>query len=138
MSDKRQHVVYRCYDADDRLIYVGCTVSMRARFALHHANSDAESWWIGQVSHVTEESVTGLKEARAVELHAIRSERPRWNVSGRELTDLSFDELADVAHCLDSRLIGIRRRSPFPDLVKKTVRQIKAEALLASMASDAA
>lgn len=36
MSDT--HWVYRCYGADDRLLYVGCTRDIGARFAVHHAS----------------------------------------------------------------------------------------------------
>lgn len=125
------YVVYRCYDVDGRLIYVGCTRNMRARFALHRANSDADSWWIGQVYRVTEQIVIGKTRARGVELHAIRTERPRWNVSGRDLNDLNPDELVDLIRSLETRQAGIRRRSTFPHLVTKTRRQIQAEALIA-------
>lgn len=41
-SAQRPHFVYRCYDAEDRLLYVGCTLNVERRIAQHqHAKPGA-------------------------------------------------------------------------------------------------
>lgn len=69
--------VYRFYDADDRLLYVGITANTKVRWAWHKGNA---AWWPDQrrVEVVWRET----REQAAAEEHlAIRTERPAWNRS---------------------------------------------------------
>lgn len=79
--------LYRCFDADGRLLYVGCTVNLRHRFDAHRR----ESWWTGMVARVRAE-VYPESEARRRELYAIRSEGPRFNIAGRWALRFSWTE----------------------------------------------
>lgn len=72
-------VVYRAYDADGRLLYVGSSVDVGGRLR-HHV--DHAPWW-PSLSCVTTESFDTPDMAREAELGAIAAEHPRWNVVGR-------------------------------------------------------
>src|SRR5262245_34572207 len=67
--------VYRAYDADDRLLYVGCTTSFEDRRKAHQSTSewftDAHSWDLRQYED--------HDEARAAERTAIQTESPLHN-----------------------------------------------------------
>ena len=73
------HHVYRCFDADGRLIYVGSTANLFGRLEQHRATS----WWAPQVDRVQASVYLNGVEARAIERKAIREEQPRWNKAGR-------------------------------------------------------
>lgn len=70
--------VYRFYDADERLLYVGITFHLGMRFAQHERSSE---WWRFQrsVKVAWRDSRT---VAAAEERTAIRSEKPLYNKSG--------------------------------------------------------
>jgi hypothetical protein len=38
------HYVYRCYDADGDLLYVGCTVDVKTRMPVHHGFAENGGW----------------------------------------------------------------------------------------------
>ena len=73
----RPHVVYRFYDLDGALLYVGVTDNPRVRWG-HHRRTKA--WW-PEVEVATVQSVANRGEALAVERLAIIDERPRYNVT---------------------------------------------------------
>lgn len=73
------HYVYRHYDEDDRLVYVGCTINPIARTAAHRTNS----WWFDQVARTRLTVFPDRNYALAVESRAIAEEHPRFNVKGR-------------------------------------------------------
>jgi excinuclease UvrABC nuclease subunit len=73
------HYVYRCYDADGRLVYVGSTADLFARLEQHRRTS----WWAGQVVQVTAKVYSNGVVARQHEREAIRRDQPRWNKAGR-------------------------------------------------------
>ena len=70
--------VYRFYDADDRLLYVGVTDNWPARFH-DHAKKAA---WYKDTKRIDLQSFETRKEALAEELKAIHNEDPVWNVNG--------------------------------------------------------
>lgn len=88
-----EHYLYRCYDADDRLLYIGCTFDVVGRMLVH------QSSWSNPVSRylnlrmtrheVQEPAIKGRVAARAAERDAIRSGAPLLNRAhnmGRGLT----------------------------------------------------
>jgi len=78
VSDAARTALYRFYDADDCLLYVGITDNPRARFKKHAAE---KSWW-GKVSTREIEWLSSRHEAEVAELTAIYRERPLHNVQG--------------------------------------------------------
>lgn len=73
------HWVYRCFDHDGRLIYVGCTTNLPNRLEQHRT----ASWWSPTVAKVTSRVYPDGPSGRAAERQAIRDEVPRWNKSGK-------------------------------------------------------
>jgi predicted GIY-YIG superfamily endonuclease len=76
------HYVYRCYDAEDVLLYVGCTRNPKSRIAAHRRGSTSKaSRWLSVT--MTRVEVTGpfrgREAGREVERAAIRAELPVFN-----------------------------------------------------------
>ena len=79
-------VLYRLFDSQGRLLYVGITCGPRERFKAHHGEKD---WW-PRVVGCTFEHFETRRQALTAESEAIKNERPVFNVSGRSpaLTEL--------------------------------------------------
>lgn len=68
--------LYRLYDADERLLYIGITTDPNTRFASH---AIYKSWW-GRVARKDVIWLQGTwQEALATEAAAIRAEKPEFN-----------------------------------------------------------
>ena len=76
-SDTRT-ALYRFFDADGRLLYVGMTHRLAARTS-EHSRSAATTWW-PKVASRTIEWFDSRSEAKTAESSAIRSENPAFNV----------------------------------------------------------
>ena len=83
-SDGAGATLYRAFDAEDQLLYVGISVGPRERFNQHAAT---KPWW-NEVARIEIERFATAAEAGAAELTAIRDEHPRYNVSPRNSADL--------------------------------------------------
>lgn len=64
------HFVYRAFDEDGRLLYVGCTIDFLIRLREHRKSSV----WYPLVDHWTVEDYPNFYVGRAIELRAIRTE----------------------------------------------------------------
>jgi predicted GIY-YIG superfamily endonuclease len=104
--DDHRTALYRFYDADDALLYVGITVDPEARWADHER---LKPWW-PDVARETVDWHETRTLALAAELAAIRAERPRYNVNGspwapgpRELeaNEISEGQAKDLARGLE-------------------------------------
>lgn len=73
------HFVYRCFDADGALLYVGQTQDAVARMAQHAYSA----FWATEVTRVKITAHSGRETARDVERDVIRDENPRFNSQGR-------------------------------------------------------
>lgn len=101
------HYVYRVYDADGRLIYVGSTRNLTQRLRMHAYGYTA--WWNSQAVKTVAKVYKTEREARDAESAAIRSERPRWNITGKwwSNSDWTEDDFLDfVAALLNSPEFG--------------------------------
>ena len=88
------HFVYRVFDANERLIYVGCTKNLFGRLRSHELNS----WWAYQAARVKAEVHPDKWSALEAEHDAIQAGRPRWNLFGRGNRETwTADEYADYA-----------------------------------------
>jgi predicted GIY-YIG superfamily endonuclease len=79
------HFVYRCFDAHDRLLYIGCTSNVRKRIAEHRRGERAASRWLAvfMVRHEIAGPYPGRDAARAVEAEAINFNQPLFNLQHR-------------------------------------------------------
>lgn len=113
------HFVYRCYDADDRLLYVGCTMTAERRIA-QHQHSKAGSTLASRVLAVCmtrveiSEAYPDRDSGRTAEAALIRSagpllnfdcsSRPGWMTLSKiatYLTDQGIDiESVGMSRCL--------------------------------------
>lgn len=72
----RPTTLYRFFDAEGALLYVGITSVQRTRWHQHAATKE---WW-DQVSSATTEHFATRPEAETAENHAIEHEGPKHNV----------------------------------------------------------
>lgn len=70
-----RHALYRFYDADATLLYVGITGSLFRRISRHGKTAP----WQGDVAHITVEWHPDRTSAAAAEHAAVLDERPRYN-----------------------------------------------------------
>lgn len=71
----RPHLLYRWYDVDQRLIYIGITSAPKHRFKMHR------NWWVWKyVSTVELERFPDKVAAEVAEQSAIETEHPAFNV----------------------------------------------------------
>ncbi len=68
--------VYRQYDADGVLLYVGCTDNLHRRTVGHRSKSP---WW-PLVARIESELLPNFRSAWLAELRAIKNEAPLYNV----------------------------------------------------------
>lgn len=80
----RRHFVYRAFDADGVLLYVGCTYDPDKRMAAHRHGSD----WHADMVRLAVAGPYNYETARQLEYDAIESERSLYNHS-RERRELS-------------------------------------------------
>jgi predicted GIY-YIG superfamily endonuclease len=73
----RTHFVYRAFDADGRLLYVGCTKAPQRRHAAHRNSSP----WFQYAEHFTMAGPYAKAEALRREDAAIESENPWFNAT---------------------------------------------------------
>lgn len=72
-DDHVSHVVYRCFDRDGQLLYIGCTRDLEYRMTLHHPLV------LRNLDLVETEDFPNRLEARAAERAAITAEAPLLN-----------------------------------------------------------
>ena len=76
--DDQPTALYRFFDADGALLYVGITANLEQRWAAHERD---KVWW-PDVAEKTVEWHGTRPAALAAELAAIKAEAPRYNVAG--------------------------------------------------------
>jgi hypothetical protein len=78
----RRTALYRFFDAEERLLYVGITVNTKKRWQ-YHAKEQATTWW-PLAARNTVEWLGTRREAEQAERAAIRDESPLYNVMHTE------------------------------------------------------
>jgi len=70
-----QTQLYRHFDADGKLLYVGISLSAAHRLSQHNGQSE----WASKIASMTVETLASREEALAAERVAIKTEKPAWN-----------------------------------------------------------
>lgn len=110
-------VVYRCYDRDGELLYIGSSRDVVRRMEAH-AHS---SFWRPWVARVRIQITPDVFTARRVEAEAIRTENPRFNLKHRKpRSEWSDQDFHDV-------ITALRRGRPFTNAVRNRVNQLQRE-----------
>lgn len=71
--------VYRLWDAQKELLYVGISKSLMTRIDQHAKGKS----WADEIDSVTAKAYASRDAARAAEIQAIRSENPKHNIMDR-------------------------------------------------------
>lgn len=71
------HILYRFFAADNTLLYVGITNDPLSRFGGHCRDKS----WFRQIAHSTMEHFESRQELEAAEIHAIKTEKPKYNIA---------------------------------------------------------
>ena len=72
----RNQTLYRLFNADDELLYIGITQRQMVRF---HQHSRDKGWW-SEVARIRIEHYPTREDVERAERDAIRSEKPRYNI----------------------------------------------------------
>ena len=123
--------LYRHYDSDKKLLYVGISLSAAARLAQHR---DAAHWF-DDIATVTIETFPNREAALAAERKAIINEKPVCNIHHkRTLKQIEQEESLRAAefakkakHQLITRHVAYNltyRLSELPDLIGMTLKQL--------------
>ena len=75
----RKASVYRMYDEDDRLLYIGASSETLGRFRAHASNPEYD--WYEDVRTIKIEKHPTMRDALEAERAAIQAESPVYNVS---------------------------------------------------------
>ena len=91
-DDHRQHALYRFYDTDGQLLYVGITLDPGTRWKTH---SKDKPWWL-EVANVTVEVHSSRGAVIEAERAAIIAEHPKHNIQHNHTSQpaLTIGELA--------------------------------------------
>lgn len=74
---KAQTCVYRCYDINGELLYIGCSIDPHKRIREHR--SEQRLWATALLFRITIDVYENRVVAEHVEREAIKAERPHWN-----------------------------------------------------------
>lgn len=105
--------LYRFFNSDQKLIYVGISYSTFLRFVGHRSQSK----WINEVTTITIEKFSNLNDALIAEANAIKNEKPIYNVAlnskagklARKVnSDKPFMNVTDI-----SRLLRVDRNTVY-------------------------
>lgn len=77
-SPARDHILYRWWDADGRLLYVGKSTSLFARIQSHRRHS----MFFAEAATMTMERHPNAAALAAAETQAIKAENPVYNIQG--------------------------------------------------------
>ena len=92
IGDEQPHCVYRCYDEDGNLLYVGCTWSWPSRRQAH----ERSTWWWCLVAKTRVTLFPDRPYALSREQAAIEQERPRWNVRHRKTSGMTVANYVEL------------------------------------------
>jgi predicted GIY-YIG superfamily endonuclease len=69
------HVLYRLFNSDGELLYIGITKDLPARLCHHRTRKP----WFSEVTRSSTENFANRGELAAAEIRAIQNERPKYN-----------------------------------------------------------
>lgn len=110
-NSEDKHHLYRHFDADGNLLYVGVSISSLRRLSQHKLNSH----WFDKIANVTIQKFSSRFAALTAETNAIREEKPLYNIAkvepeeseprgydqmGRTILYRPLYEVADAGKCL--------------------------------------
>lgn len=116
--------LYRLFDAEERLLYIGITHNLKERFYQH---STTRPWW-SSVANQRIEWLDTRVEAEASERAAIRSERPIWNVK----LSLDWGMSSEVEALFTEYRLALEETRMLLPLVKKAAPDLMRDGAVAT------
>lgn len=120
------HVLYRFYDEDGQLLYVGITRQLGVRWDTHAR----ESAWVRQATRATLEHFDSKTEALVAETAAIVEERPQWNRLHNEAVRPPLPR-RPLAATSDGTEMSVSEVAAYLSVSQATVRRYEGKGLLA-------
>ncbi|NIL77676.1 hypothetical protein RhoFasB10_03827 [Rhodococcus sp. B10] len=115
-DDVRNHFVYRAFDKDGRLLYVGCSSRPLTRWNEHRSSSP---WWTSKARTFRMQGPYCYRTARGIEREALRSEDPLYG-----WTPKRHREVRRRDAWANRRIAGLMQGGmDFPVAVKKAYRE---------------
>jgi hypothetical protein len=74
-------VLYRIFDSEGALLYVGATTNPGQRYSTH---SKMQPWW-DEATTITLQHLPSFDELAVAEVQAIKAEKPKYNVSNADV-----------------------------------------------------
>lgn len=88
LGDETPTALYRLFDAEGTLLYIGISGNLKTRFAKHAVH---KPWW-PEVARKTVEWHLTRTDAAEAEDKAIKTEKPKHNIAGAVLFGVDFDQ----------------------------------------------
>jgi len=123
--DQERTYVYRLWDNDKNLLYVGVSNNWANRINQHKQQKQ----WSGQISSVTVEEFASRYEALAAESKAIQTENPIYNLAGRTTATGDPSLVIDKSSRLDESY-SVHQASVMIGVSDRRVRQLVAKGRL--------
>lgn len=116
--------LYRYFDKDGALLYVGVSFHAMARAAQHRSS---KHWWSDAVFVKIEHCAT-RSEAFEAEAHAVKTESPRHNIKGTA-EERAYISKAARESAQRRRAQGFRLGAPvqLPEATRRLIAQLRAE-----------
>jgi excinuclease UvrABC nuclease subunit len=90
--------LYRFYDAENSLLYVGITKFFEPRLKQHYKNAE----WFFETAYVRLEHYQTRQEVELAETRAIKTERPKYNIAKSLDKEVALDALATLRETRDN------------------------------------
>jgi len=118
--------LYRHFDAENNLMYVGISLSTITRLGQHQQHSK----WFNEIKKVTIEHFSTRQDAIEAEKKAIKTENPKYNIALRKtVKEVATEEKLAIRHTnLTTRFVEYRvayRLDEIRDLVNMTSKELQ-------------
>lgn len=84
--------LYRHYDSDEKLLYVGVSLNVVNRLCQHRVNSN----WFSKISQIKIEQFKDRESALKAESEAIIKEKPIFNIQGQNRVEPKLPKIDDA------------------------------------------
>ncbi len=105
LNDSESHMrvsLYRLYDAEDVLLYVGVTLDLKQRLNNH---ATQQPWWL-EVARIKVTHLSSREDSETLERAVIQLDRPKYNVThNRNRMEIDIEQYAEIENARRERLL---------------------------------
>ena len=122
ITAESDYCLYRLYDDEHDLLYVGATHNFRNRMQKHRAN---QVWWLDVYEPYTlTEWFDTPREVSDAEVRAIRDERPVWNRAGKTSAMIPYPHSFGPEAPIDAMLMARVKPTEESSTVRAAIEEI--------------